>query len=125
MSNTHKMIARCMTRHNTSSQNATEPNAVHETSSTNSDVNAPNAQSDERHVVLSVCPNLSTCNVFHVTACNAATRSQVSCNFAKSVVPKYEMQHQTRDRVQSTTIIRIRASRETVHFQFMHIHFVK
>jgi len=34
---THKMIARCMTRQNTSSQNTTESNPVHETSSTNSD----------------------------------------------------------------------------------------
>jgi len=31
---THKMIARCMTRQNTSSQNTTESNPVHETSST-------------------------------------------------------------------------------------------
>jgi len=57
---THKIIARCMTRQNTSSQNTTESNPVHETSNTNSDENAPEAKSDERHVVFSVYPNFST-----------------------------------------------------------------
>ena len=57
---THKMIARCMTRQNTSRQNPTESNPVHEFPRTNSDENAPDAKSDERHVVFSVYPNLST-----------------------------------------------------------------
>jgi len=48
---THKMIARCMIRQNTSSQNTTEPNPIHETSFTNSDENAPDAKSDERHCI--------------------------------------------------------------------------
>jgi len=52
------MITRCMTRQNTSSQN-TEPTPVHETSCTSRDENAPDATSDERHVVFSVYPNLS------------------------------------------------------------------
>jgi len=55
---THKMITRCMTRQNTSSQN-TEPNPVHETSCTSRDENAPDAKIDERQVVFSVYPNLS------------------------------------------------------------------
>ena len=56
---THKMFARCMTRQNTSSQNTTESNPVHETSCTNSDENAPDAKRDERHV-FPVYPTLST-----------------------------------------------------------------
>ena len=91
---THKIMAHCVTRQNTSSQNATEPNPVHETSRTNSDKNAPDAKSYERHV-------------FSVR--KGAARSQASCSFAKSAVPKNENQHQTRYRVQITTTIWIRA----------------
>ena len=57
---THKMIARCMTQQNTSNPNTTKSNPVHETSCTNSNENAPDAKSDERHVVFSFYPNLST-----------------------------------------------------------------
>jgi len=55
---THRIITRCMTRQNTSSQN-TEPTPFHETSCTSCDENAPDSTSDERHVVFSVYPNLS------------------------------------------------------------------
>ena len=61
-------------------------------------------------------------------SCNSyqqITRNQASCNFANSAFPKYGNQDQTRYRVLSTTIICIRAPRETVNFQFMHIHFVR
>jgi len=55
---THKMIVRCMTRQNTSSQNATKPNPVRETSCMNSDANAPDAKSNERCVTFSAHLNL-------------------------------------------------------------------
>ena len=67
---THKMTLRCMTRQNTSSQNATETNPVHqnatettpvqETPCTSTDANAPDVKSNERRVVFASYPNLST-----------------------------------------------------------------
>jgi len=99
-----KLIARCMTRQNTSSQNTTVSKPFRKNSGTICDKNATDRKTDERQVVYPVFPNLSTLSFFTSGLQLSYTRP-VQLQLVRYAVPKFRSQNLTRYRIQSNKII--------------------